>query len=149
LEQTPGALDLSSFFLEPTRAALAVTLGRVARRVLVFLGLFELIPLGGAGFQPVLFLGAKAAGFDDQHTLGSDAVSANFTSRSFTSAGREGEFFTSQRSWAEVATLFTFCPPGPRRARNRTGVRIRRPAAGIFFNIMKQVKQAIVVNVHK
>ncbi len=30
-----------------------------------------------------------------------------------TSPGREGEFPTSNRSWTAVATLFTFCPPGP------------------------------------
>lgn len=34
-------------------------------------------------------------------------------SRAFTSALRDGELRTSNLSWTVVATLFTFCPPGP------------------------------------
>lgn len=38
---------------------------------------------------------------------------ANPTRRCFTSSVREGDCITLNRSWTALATLLTFCPPGP------------------------------------
>ena len=42
------------------------------------------------------------------------------SNRSRTSGGRAGEPATSKRSCTAVATLFTFCPPGPRLRMKRS-----------------------------
>lgn len=47
---------------------------------------------------------------------------ANLINRSFTSSGNEGECRTSNRSCTAVATLFTFCPPGPEDRMNSSRI---------------------------
>ena len=43
---------------------------------------------------------------------------ASRISRSRTPSGRDREFRTSNLSWTAVATLLTFCPPGPEERMN-------------------------------
>ena len=47
---------------------------------------------------------------------------ASRISRSRTPSGRDRELRTSKRSWTAVATLLTFCPPGPEERMNRSSM---------------------------
>ena len=79
--------------------------------------LADQIHQAGTKILAFLFLGAEPPSIDDKPSW-VIRFPAKWVRRSRMSSGKEGEWATSERTCTAVATLLTFCPPGPEARMN-------------------------------